>query len=331
MSQKYEASEVESKWREKWASDGLYKADLSDSDSKYYNLVMFPYPSGDKLHIGHWFSYAPADSWGRYMRMNGKNVFEPIGFDSFGLPAENYAIKTGTPPAESTTKNVEYMREQLRAMGTMYDWDQEVVTSSPEYYKWTQWIFLKLYERGLAYRKKAPVNWCPSCKTVLANEQAQDGTCERCDSEVTKKDLTQWFFNIRKYAEKLLNHDELDWPERTKLMQKNWASILKNSLLVEAQQEVTLLQQPQHSKNGIIKRMISVFPRSRMLYCSLIPFSIMVLVAMAIMKKIHESKTTGKNSLPFTISMVINHPRLCSWGIEISIQMRRKRNSMARP
>jgi leucyl-tRNA synthetase len=232
MSQKYEASEVESKWREKWASDGLYKADLSDSDSKYYNLVMFPYPSGDKLHIGHWFSYAPADSWGRYMRMNGKNVFEPIGFDSFGLPAENYAIKTGTPPAESTTKNVEYMREQLRAMGTMYDWDQEVVTSSPEYYKWTQWIFLKLYERGLAYRKKAPVNWCPSCKTVLANEQAQDGTCERCDSEVTKKDLTQWFFNIRKYAEKLLNHDELDWPERTKLMQKNWIGKSEGSNIV---------------------------------------------------------------------------------------------------
>jgi len=219
----YEPSRIEAKWQKKWAKEGLYNTDFDDETrKKYYNLVMFPYPSGDKLHIGHWYNFAPADSWGRYMRLKGHNVFEPIGFDSFGLPAENYAIKHGVPPAKSTVKNIEYMRKQLQAMGTMYDWDQEISTSSPEYYKWTQWIFLQLYKNGLAYKKKSPVNWCPKCQTVLANEQVQDGRCERCDSEVTKKDLSQWFFKIRNYAEELLNFDELDWPRKTVLMQKNW-------------------------------------------------------------------------------------------------------------
>jgi leucyl-tRNA synthetase len=218
----YQARETEQKWQKKWKDTELYKVDLDKSEKKYYNLVMFPYPSGDKLHVGHWYNFGPADSWGRYMKMLGHNVLEPMGFDSFGLPAENYAIKTGVHPKESIRKNVEYMRKQLGEMGPMYDWSKEVVTSSEEYYKWTQWIFLKLYENGLAYKKKAPVNWCPSCKTVLANEQAQDGVCERCKTQIERKDLTQWFLNIRKYAEDLLDHSQLDWPEKTLLMQKNW-------------------------------------------------------------------------------------------------------------
>jgi len=219
----YNPRQTEKKWQSRWKKAKLYQTNLDDfSRPKYYNLVMFPYPSGDKLHIGHWYNFAPADSWGRYMRMNGYNVFEPQGYDSFGLPAENYAIKTGVHPMVSIAKNIEYMREQLKAMGTMYDYDKEIVTSDPAYYRWTQWVFLKLYKRGLAYRKTAPVNWCPSCQTVLANEQVEDGCCERCKHEVTKRDLTQWFFRIRDYAERLLNFDGLDWPERTKLMQTNW-------------------------------------------------------------------------------------------------------------
>jgi leucyl-tRNA synthetase len=219
----YDPVKAEKKWQAKWAKDGIYKTNFNDSNhTKYYNLVMFPYPSGDKLHVGHWYSYAPADSWGRYKKMNGYNVFEPMGFDSFGLPAENFAIKHGVHPAKSTEKNIDYMRMQLGKMGTMYDWNTEIQTSSPEYYKWTQWLFLQLYKNDLAYKKQSPVNWCPNCKTVLANEQVHEGKCERCNAEVTKKDLNQWFFNIRKYAERLLNFDGLDWPEKTKLMQENW-------------------------------------------------------------------------------------------------------------
>lgn len=218
----YRAFEIEKKWQQKWVEAKLFEVDLNSKKPKYYNLVMFPYPSGDKLHVGHWYNFGPADSWGRYMRMRGYNVLQPMGFDSFGLPAENYAIQTGTPPKESISKNVGYMEKQLTAMGAMWDWDKEVITSSPEYYKWTQWVFLQLHKKGLAYKKKAPVNWCPSCQTVLANEQVEDGHCERCKSEVIKKDLEQWFFKISDYAEELLNHDELDWPEKTKIMQKNW-------------------------------------------------------------------------------------------------------------
>lgn len=219
----YDAGPIEDKWQRYWAKENLYKVDTeNDERQKYYNLVMFPYPSGDKLHIGHWYNYGGTDIFGRYKRMQGFNVLQPMGFDSFGLPAENYAIKTGTPPMISTEHNIDYMRQQLKAIGAMWDWTHEVVTSSPEYYKWTQWLFLKLYENDLCYKKKAPVNWCPTCMTVLANEQAQDGTCERCGSVVVKKDLEQWFFKITDYAEKLLDHSELDWPEKTKTMQKNW-------------------------------------------------------------------------------------------------------------
>lgn len=218
----YIPKNVEQKWQEKWRKENLFKTDFSKNKKKYYNLVMFPYPSGDKLHVGHWYNFAPSDSWGRYMRLKGYNVYEPMGYDSFGLPAENYAIKNGVHPAVSTDKNIDYMRTQLQNMGAMYDWSTEIKTSSPEYYKWTQWVFLKLYNAGLAYRKKSPVNWCPHCQTVLANEQVFEGECERCGAEVSKKDLTQWFFKIRDYAERLLNHENLDWPEKTITMQKNW-------------------------------------------------------------------------------------------------------------
>jgi len=214
---------VDKKWQERWEETKLYKFDENSSDKKLYVLEMFSYPSGAQLHAGHWFNYGPVDSWARMKRMQGYNVFQPMGFDAFGLPAENYAIKTGIHPKDSTLKNIETMEKQLKAMGAMFSWDNEVVTCVPEYYKWTQWVFLKLYEKGLAYRKKAPVNWCPSCNTVLANEQVVDGACERCSTEVTKKDLTQWFLKITDYADELLTKlDDLDWPEKTKMMQKHW-------------------------------------------------------------------------------------------------------------
>ncbi len=221
---KYPFKEVEKKWQNYWESKKVYDTDLNDIEKKLYTLVMFIYPSGAKLHIGHWYNYAPTDSWARFKRLKGFNVFEPMGYDAFGLPAENYAIKTGVHPQDSTLKNIEDIREQLKAMGCMYDWKAELMTCVPEYYKWNQWLFLQLYKHGLAYRKKAPVNWCPSCKTVLANEQVQsDGTCERCGTTVTREDLTQWFFRITKYADDLLEGlNKIDWPEKTKIMQTNW-------------------------------------------------------------------------------------------------------------
>jgi leucyl-tRNA synthetase len=221
---KYPFAEIEPKWQKYWDENKIYKTDLSDIEKKLYTLVMFIYPSGAKLHIGHWYNYGPTDSYARFKKMQGYNVFEPMGYDAFGLPAENYAIKTGVHPQDSTLKNIADIREQLKAMGCMYDWDAELMTCVPEYYKWNQWLFLKLYEKGLAYRKEAPVNWCPSCQTVLANEQVQaDGTCERCGTLVERKKLTQWFFKITDYADELLEGlDKIDWPEKTKIMQRNW-------------------------------------------------------------------------------------------------------------
>ena len=214
---------IEVKWQKKWEEEKLYSFDKSKRDNKYYVLEMFSYPSGAKLHAGHWYNYGPSDSFARFMRMQGKEVFQPMGFDAFGLPAENYAIKTGIHPQDSTLKNIATMETQLKAMGASFDWDYEIKTCMPDYYKWTQWIFLQLYKAGLAYRKNAPVNWCTSCKTVLANEQVIDGCCERCGSQVIQKDLTQWFFKITNYAEELLQDlDKLDWPEKTKAMQKHW-------------------------------------------------------------------------------------------------------------
>ena len=215
--------EVEKKWQKIWEERKLHEFDYGDISSKLYVLEMFSYPSAAKLHIGHWYNYGPTDTYARFKRMQGFNVFQPMGFDAFGLPAENYAIKTGIHPKDNTLANIATMREQLKAIGGMFDWSAEVVTCMPDYYKWTQWMFLQLYKNGLAYRKEAPVNWCPSCQTVLANEQVIDGSCERCHAKVLRKNLTQWFFKITAYAEELLEGlDEIDWPEKTKLMQRNW-------------------------------------------------------------------------------------------------------------
>ena len=214
---------IDKKWQDKWEETGLYKFDANSDKEKLYVLEMFSYPSGSQLHAGHWFNYGPVDSWARLKRMQGYNVFQPMGFDAFGLPAENFAIKTGIHPKDSTYKNIETMTAQLKAMGAMFNWENTLTTCSEDYYKWTQWLFLQLLNKGLAYRKKAPVNWCPSCQTVLANEQVHDGLCERCGTEVTKKDLTQWFFKITEYADELIEKlDGLDWPEKTVAIQKHW-------------------------------------------------------------------------------------------------------------
>ena len=214
---------VEKKWQDFWEKDKSNTFNHKEISKKYYCLEMFSYPSGAKLHVGHWYNYGLTDSFARYKKMKGYEVFQPMGFDAFGLPAENYAIKTGIHPQDSTLKNIETMEKQLKAMGAMFDWSAEIKTCQEDYYKWTQWLFLKLYENGLAYRKEAPVNWCPSCNTVLANEQVVDGACERCGTTVVKKNLTQWFFKITKYAEELLQGlNDIDWPEHTKAMQRNW-------------------------------------------------------------------------------------------------------------
>ncbi len=214
---------VESKWQKFWEENKVFKTDFDDISKKLYTLVMFIYPSGAKLHIGHWYNYGPTDSWARFKKLQGYNVFEPMGYDAFGLPAENYAIKTGIHPFDSTMQNINDIRQQLKRMGCMYDWDAELMTCVPEYYKWNQWIFLQMYKRGLAYRKNAPVNWCPDCQTVLANEQVHDGACERCGTPVIQKNLYQWFFKITDYAEELLQGlDKINWPEKTKTMQRNW-------------------------------------------------------------------------------------------------------------
>ncbi len=214
---------VESKWQAKWEKSKLNVFNKKNADKKLYVLEMFSYPSGAKLHVGHWYNYGPTDSYARFKRMQGYEVFQPMGFDAFGLPAENYAIKTGIHPKDSTEKNIETMEIQLKHMGAMFDWSAELKTCDENYYKWTQWLFLQLYKKGLAYRKEALVNWCPSCETVLANEQVVGGACERCGSTVLRKDMTQWFLKITDYAEELLEDlDGLDWPEKTKLMQKNW-------------------------------------------------------------------------------------------------------------
>lgn len=216
-------NEIEKKWEDKWKKDKLYKYDPSSDRRKLYCLEMFSYPSGAKLHLGHWYNYGVTDTWARFKKMDGYNLFHPMGFDAFGLPAENYAIKTGVHPAISTDKNIETMEGQLERIGGSWDWDYEIKTCKEDYYKWTQWMFLQLYKHGLAYKKEAPVNWCPKCKTVLANEQVISGECERCSSSVIRKDMSQWFFKITDYAEELLTGlDNLDWPERTKSLQRNW-------------------------------------------------------------------------------------------------------------
>ena len=218
---RYSPPEIEGKWQGRWARDRLYQVRDDDPRPKWYELTMYPYTSGD-IHIGHWYAMAPSDAHARFMRMKGYNVLHPMGFDAFGLPAENAAIKDGTHPKAYTEANMENMRRQLRTMGSVYDWDREIVTCEPDYYRWNQWIFLQFYEAGLAYRDFAPANWCPSDNTVLANEQVIDRRCERCDTVVTRRDLSQWFFRITKYADELLDHSQLRWPEKINIMQTNW-------------------------------------------------------------------------------------------------------------
>ncbi len=223
MAERYDFRTIEQKWQKYWEENDVFHTDENSDKEKYYVLEMFPYPSG-KLHMGHVRNYSIGDVVARYMRMKGMNVLHPMGWDSFGLPAENAAIKNGIRPDIWTHDNIAEMKNQLKSLGLSYDWDREVTTCKEDYYKWTQWLFIQFFNKGLAYKKKNPVNWCPSCQTVLANEQVVDGACERCKSPVGKKELSQWYFKITDYAERLL--DDLDklpgWPEKVKLMQKNW-------------------------------------------------------------------------------------------------------------
>ena len=223
MKDRYNFSEIEAKWQKIWAEEGAFKTVEDDTKEKYYVLEMFPYPSG-KLHMGHVRNYSIGDVIARYKKMAGYNVLHPMGYDSFGLPAENAAIQHNAEPAKWTYDNMDEMDRQLASMGLSYDWDRRVATCTPEYYRWTQWIFIQFYKKGLAYKKDNPVNWCPSCQTVLANEQVVEGKCERCKTEVTKKNLSQWYLKITDYADRLLsNLDKLEgWPDKVKTMQRNW-------------------------------------------------------------------------------------------------------------
>ncbi|MGI8927103.1 MAG: leucine--tRNA ligase [Tepidiformaceae bacterium] len=230
MPDRYDPHAIEPKWQARWEADQLYRAPDDDPRPKWYELAMFPYPSGD-LHTGHWYHYSGADAHARYMRMTGYNVLYPMGFDSFGLPAENAAIKNAADPSEWTRTNIQNFRRQFKMMGSSFDWQREVVSSDPDYYKWSQWWFLQLYNRGLAYRAAAAANWCPGCQTVLANEQVVNGRCERSADLVERRFLTQWFFRITAYAEELLRFDGIDWPERIRAMQTNWIGRSEGALL----------------------------------------------------------------------------------------------------
>jgi len=221
---RYNPSEIEKKWRVIWEKERIFSVDINKAKKPFYNLMMFPYPSGEGLHVGHVYAFGGSDTYGRFKRLQGEDVFEPMGFDSFGIHSENFAIKQNIHPKkliEETTVN--FREKQLKRLGALFNWDHEVITSDPDYYRWTQWLFIQLYKAGLVARKKAPVDWCPSCKTVLANEQVINGRCERCNSQVIQRDLEQWFFKITAYAEKLLNNlNKIDWSESTKTMQRNW-------------------------------------------------------------------------------------------------------------
>jgi leucyl-tRNA synthetase len=219
----YEPREIESKWRERWRESGAAEPDLDAAERPFYNLMMFPYPSAEGLHVGNLYAFTGADLYGRFRRLQGDDVFQPIGFDAFGIHSENYALQVDRHPMELIPENIGNFRDVLRRAGIMYDWSHTVDTTDPEYYRWTQWLFLQLYEAGLAEKKEAPVNWCPSCRTVLANEQVISGECERCGTPVGQKRLSQWFFRITEYADRLLeNLDWIDWSETTRVAQRNW-------------------------------------------------------------------------------------------------------------
>ena len=223
MSKEYKPGEIEPKWQQYWQDTDLYRQEIDNERPKHYAMTMLPYPSGD-LHIGHWYAMSPSDARARYMRMKGFNVLFPMGFDAFGLPAENAAIQRGIHPKEWTFDNIANMRNQLRTMGAMFDWEREAVTADPSYYRWNQWFFNKLIEMDLAYRSYATVDFCPNCNTTLAREQVwgEDRHCERCNTPVIKKNLEQWFFKTTDYAEELLDFSKINWPERVKAMQNFW-------------------------------------------------------------------------------------------------------------
>jgi len=230
--ERYEPARIESHWRDWWDEQGIFRCDLDEPRPKFYCLVMFPYPSG-ALHVGHGRNYILGDVVARYMAMRGYNVLHPMGWDAFGLPAENEAIRKGMHPQRSVSRNIAIMKRQIRSLGIGYDWSREINTSDPAYYKWTQWVFLQLYKRGLAYRKDAPVNWCPSCQTGLANEEVVAGLCERCGTPVVQRDLPQWFFKITEYAQRLLDDLSLlgKWPEHVRTMQANWIGRSEGALV----------------------------------------------------------------------------------------------------
>lgn len=233
MMEKYNPQKIESKWRKYWEARKLYQVDLKNAKKPFYNLMMFPYPSAEGLHVGNVYAFTGSDIYGRFKMMQGYDVFEPMGFDAFGIHSENYAIAKGIPPQELIPRNIHHFKEdQLKKIGAMFDWSCEVNTTDPKYYKWTQWVFIQLYKNGLAYRKKSSVNWCPSCKTVLADEQVINGRCERCGTEVVKKKTEQWFFKITKYANRLLqNLDWIDWSEITKEAQRRWIGRSEGALI----------------------------------------------------------------------------------------------------
>jgi len=253
---RYDPVVIDEKWQKRWAEDNLYQVDDDDPRPKWYELTMYPYPSGD-LHIGHWYAMSPADCHARFRRMQGYSVLHPIGFDAFGLPAENAAISRGIHPYEWTMSNIENMRRQLRSLGAVYDWNREVICCLPEYYRWNQWLFLKLFQHGLAYRAKAPVVWCPSCQTVLANEQVLNGACERCGTMITRRDLEQWFLKITDYADQLLDSSGLiEWPEKILTMQRNW---IGRSTGVEISFDISENGQPEREIRTFTTRIDTIF------------------------------------------------------------------------
>lgn len=240
---KYFPEKIEAKWQKKWKESRIYQPDmdsakrLSASEKRtttttpFYNLMMFPYPSAEGMHVGNMYAFTGTDIYGRYKRMRGYSVFEPIGLDGFGIHSENYALKIGRHPMDQAQIAEKNFYRQLVATGNGYDWSRTVETYSPEYYRWTQWLFVQLFKQGLAYRKKSPVNFCPSCKTVLADEQVENGLCERCSTVVEKRELEQWFFRITKYAEQLLsNLDHIDWAEKVKVAQRQWIGKKQESI-----------------------------------------------------------------------------------------------------
>ena len=247
MAERYRPDQIEGKWQARWDADGLNRTPESAAEPNYLFLTMYPYPSGD-LHIGHWYAEAPADTRARFLRMRGYNVLFPMGFDAFGLPAENAAIRNGIHPLVWTMANIDRMRRQFRSMGAMFDWSREVVTCLPEYYRWNQWFFLQFFKHGLAHRQQAAVDWCPNCNTTLAREQVvgEDRHCERCGTSVIKRDLAQWFLRITDYAERLLNFEGLDWPERVMTMQRNWIGRSEGAELVFAAQLTDGSERPLH-------------------------------------------------------------------------------------